>query len=105
MRWRGGSPLAESPAFVLFYRLPATAGRRGRTRRSRIPAGDAAIRHHAGRFGVDPSGVCAMGFSAGGHVCADLLARFAAPSTPRSTPPTVSAARPASPRRSIRSCR
>jgi acetyl esterase/lipase len=37
------------------------------------------VRHHAGRFGVDAKRVCAMGFSAGGHVCADLLARFAAP--------------------------
>jgi acetyl esterase/lipase len=37
------------------------------------------IRARAGGYGVDPARVCAMGFSAGGHVCADLVARFAAP--------------------------
>jgi len=67
-------------AFVLFYRLPADGWAAGPD----TPLQDSQramrlIRHHAGRFGVDPGRVCAMGFSAGGHVCADLLARHAAP--------------------------
>ncbi len=37
------------------------------------------IRHRAGTYRIDPKRVCAMGFSAGGHVCASLLTRFAAP--------------------------
>ena len=36
------------------------------------------IRHRAAGYSVDPARVCAMGFSAGGHLCADLLTRFAA---------------------------
>jgi acetyl esterase/lipase len=35
------------------------------------------IRHRARGFGIDPERVSAMGFSAGGHLCADLAARFA----------------------------
>jgi acetyl esterase/lipase len=65
-------------AFVLFYRLPhegwaagpdvalADAQRAMRLIRSRAPS-----------WGLDPARICAMGFSAGGHVCADLAARFA----------------------------
>jgi acetyl esterase/lipase len=67
-------------AFVLFYRLPGDGWAAGPD----TPLQDSQrairlVRHHAGRFGLDPKRVCAMGFSAGGHVCADLLARFAAP--------------------------
>jgi len=63
-------------AFVLFYRLPAESG-------SDSPLADAQramriIRRRAGSFAVDPKRVCAMGFSAGGHVCASLLTRFEA---------------------------
>jgi acetyl esterase/lipase len=65
--------------FVLFYRLPNEGWAAGPD----VPLQDSQramrlIRHRAGRYGVDPKRVCAMGFSAGGHVCADLLARFAA---------------------------
>lgn len=67
-------------AFVLFYRLPSEGWESGPD----TPLADAQrairlIRHRAAGFGVDPKRVCAMGFSAGGHVCASLLARFAAP--------------------------
>ena len=62
-------------AFVLFYRLPAESG-------PDAPLADAQralriIRHRAASYGVDPGRVCATGFSAGGHVCASLLTRFA----------------------------
>jgi acetyl esterase/lipase len=64
--------------FVLFYRLPGEGWAAGPD----VALSDAQramrlIRHNAGRYGVDPLRVAAMGFSAGGHVCADLLARFA----------------------------
>lgn len=66
-------------AFVLFYRLPHEGWAAGPD----TPLQDAQramriIRSRASRYGVDPKRVCAMGFSAGGHVCADLLARFGA---------------------------
>lgn len=66
-------------AFVLFYRLPGE----GWTSGADTPLADAQramrlIRHRARDFAVDPERVAAMGFSAGGHVCADLAARFAA---------------------------
>jgi acetyl esterase/lipase len=65
-------------AFVLFYRLPQEGWAAGPD----TPLQDSQramrlIRHRAAAYGVDPKRVCAMGFSAGGHVCADLLARFA----------------------------
>ncbi|HEX8572438.1 MAG TPA: alpha/beta hydrolase [Allosphingosinicella sp.] len=64
-------------AFVLFYRLPHEGWAAGPD----TPLADAQramrlIRHRAGRYRVDPKRVCAMGFSAGGHLCADLLTRF-----------------------------
>jgi acetyl esterase/lipase len=70
-------------AFVLFYRLPHEGWASGPD----TPLADAQramrlVRHRAPGFGVDPRRICAMGFSAGGHVCADLLARFAAPVYP-----------------------
>jgi acetyl esterase/lipase len=66
-------------AFVLFYRLPHEGWAAG----PNVALSDAQramrlIRHRAGAYAVDPKRVCAMGFSAGGHVCADLLTRFAA---------------------------
>lgn len=67
-------------AFVLFYRLP----HEGWSDRSNTPLADAQramrlIRHNAPGWKLDPAKVGAMGFSAGGHLCADLLARFDAP--------------------------
>jgi acetyl esterase/lipase len=66
-------------AFVLFYRLPGEGWASG----ADTPLADAQramrlIRHRARDFQIDPERVAAMGFSAGGHVCADLAARFAA---------------------------
>ena len=65
-------------AFVLFYRLPGDGWAAG----ANTPLSDAQramrlIRHRSRDFSVDPERVSAMGFSAGGHVCADLAARFA----------------------------
>lgn len=59
--------------FVLRYRLPTD----GWTDRADCALQDAQramrlIRAGAANFGVDPSRVCAMGFSAGGHVAASL---------------------------------
>lgn len=67
-------------AFVLFYRLPGE----GWTSGPDTPLIDAQramrlIRHRASEFAIDPERVAAMGFSAGGHVCASLSTRFAAP--------------------------
>lgn len=67
-------------AFVLFYRLP----HEGWASRPDAPLADAQrairlIRHRAPGLNIDTRRICAMGFSAGGHVCASLLTRFAAP--------------------------
>ena len=64
-------------AFVLFYRLPGEGWAGG----ADTPLADAQravrlIRRRAGDFALDPARVAAIGFSAGGHVCADLAARF-----------------------------
>ncbi len=64
-------------AFVLFYRLPHEGWAAGPD----TPLADAQramrlVRLRASRYGVDPKRVGAMGFSAGGHVCADLMTRF-----------------------------
>lgn len=66
--------------FVLFYRLPGEGWAAG----PNVALSDAQramrlIRHRAREFGIDPLRVAAMGFSAGGHLCADLLTRFATP--------------------------
>lgn len=63
--------------FVLFYRLPGEGWAAG----PNVALSDAQramriIRHRASEFGVDPQRVCAMGFSAGGHLCADLATRY-----------------------------
>lgn len=67
-------------AFVLFYRLPGDGWKAGPD----VALSDAQramriIRHRASTYGVDPERVAAMGFSAGGHLCCDLTARFAVP--------------------------
>ena len=64
--------------FVLFYRLPGEGWAAGPD----VALSDAQramrlIRHRASDYGVDPERVAAMGFSAGGHLCCDLTARFA----------------------------
>jgi len=66
-------------AFVLLYRLPGEGWAAG----PNVALADAQramrlIRHRAAKYSLDPARVAAMGFSAGGHVCADLLTRFAA---------------------------
>ncbi|RYD56735.1 MAG: alpha/beta hydrolase, partial [Sphingomonadales bacterium] len=65
-------------AFVLIYRLPGEGWRD----RMNAPLADAQramrlIRAHAPEWRIDPRRVAAMGFSAGGHLCADLATRFA----------------------------
>lgn len=67
-------------AFVLIYRLPAE----GWAEPTNVSLADAQramrlIRAHADQFNVDPARVSAMGFSAGGHVCARLMTRYDAP--------------------------
>lgn len=66
--------------FVLFYRLPGDGWAAGPD----VALSDAQramrlIRARARDYGVDPERVAAMGFSAGGHLCCDLTARFAKP--------------------------
>ena len=65
--------------FVLYYRLPGE----GWANRANVPLADAQramrlIRSRAAQYGFDTGKVGAMGFSAGGHVCADLATRHAA---------------------------
>jgi acetyl esterase/lipase len=61
-------------AFVFFYRLP----HQGWAAAPDAPLDDArrAMQLVRRQQDVDPRRVCAMGFSAGGHVCASLLTRF-----------------------------
>lgn len=64
-------------AFVLMYRLPGQSWEN----RSDTPLADAQramrlIRSQASRWNIDARRVAAMGFSAGGHLCADLATRF-----------------------------
>jgi acetyl esterase/lipase len=64
-------------AFVLFYRLPGEGWAAGPD----VALADAqramrVIRHGASGFGLAPDRLAAMGFSAGGHLCADLATRF-----------------------------
>ena len=65
-------------AFVLFYRLPYDGWAAGPD----VCLSDAQramrlIRHRSRQYAVEPERVAAMGFSAGGHLCADLATRFA----------------------------
>lgn len=64
-------------AFVLFYRLPGEGWASGPD----TPLIDAQrairlVRHRAAALSLDPARIATVGFSAGGHVCADLAARF-----------------------------
>lgn len=64
-------------AFVLFYRLPGEGWAAG----PNVALSDAQrairlIRHRARDYTINPERVAAMGFSAGGHLCADLATRF-----------------------------
>lgn len=82
-------------AFVLFYRLPGE----GWTSGADTPLIDAQramrlIRHRAKDFAIDPERVAAMGFSAGGHVCASLSTRFAVPVYPLVDAADTQSARP-----------
>jgi acetyl esterase/lipase len=66
--------------FVLFYRLPGE----GWVTQADVPLQDAQramrlVRARAGRYGIDPQRIGAIGFSAGGHLCADLITRWDAP--------------------------
>lgn len=63
--------------FVLFYRLPGD----GWTNAAEVPLQDAQramrlIRARAADYGIAPERVGAMGFSAGGHMCAELAVRY-----------------------------
>jgi len=61
-------------AFVLFYRLPHEGWAAGPD----VSLSDAqrAMRLIRSQRGLDPARVLSVGFSAGGHLCADLLTRF-----------------------------
>lgn len=64
-------------AFVLFYRLPA----QGWADPANTPLADAQrairlIRARAAEWRIDPTRVATIGFSAGGHLCADGCTRF-----------------------------
>ena len=65
-------------AFVLFYRLPYDGWAAGPD--VTLADGQRAmrlIRHRFSDFAIEPERVAVMGFSAGGHLCADLATRFA----------------------------
>ncbi len=66
--------------FVLNYRFPSDGWASG----ADAPLADAQramrlIRAQAQQFAIDPERIAAMGFSAGGHLCANLAAQFARP--------------------------
>ena len=79
---RGGREIAQHfsalgiTCFVLRYRLPGE----GWKNRETVPLQDAQramrlIRRDAGKYGVDPARLAAIGFSAGGHLSASLAIR------------------------------
>lgn len=83
-------------AFVLLYRLPAEGWSSGPD----TPLIDAQramrlIRARAAALGVDGARVGVMGFSAGGHLTADLAARFAHRARPEGDAVDALSARPA----------
>lgn len=91
-RWLAGR---GTTAFVLFYRLPADGWAAG----PNVALSDAqqamrAIRRRADEFRLDGHRLCTMGFSAGGHVCADLMTRFDAEINPRTSRDDRLSARP-----------
>lgn len=66
-------------AYVLFYRLPGDGWAAGPdTALSDAQRAMRLIRGRAARDGLNPEQVAAIGFSAGGHLCADLATRHAA---------------------------
>lgn len=70
----------RTTVFVLTYRLPAE----GWSNRSQVPLQDAQramrlIRARAGDFRIDPARLGIIGFSAGGHLAADLAVSFDQP--------------------------
>ncbi|HEY6048646.1 MAG TPA: alpha/beta hydrolase, partial [Sphingomicrobium sp.] len=70
----------RTTVFVLTYRLPGE----GWTQRSLAPLQDAQramrlIRSRAGELGIDPARLGVLGFSAGGHLAADLAVSFDEP--------------------------
>jgi len=70
----------RTTVFVLTYRLPAE----GWSNRSLVPLQDAQramrlIRSRAADFGIDPARLGVIGFSAGGHLAADLAVSFDQP--------------------------
>lgn len=82
-------------AFVLFYRLPGE----GWANRENVPLADAQrairlIRAHAADYGISAERVGVMGFSAGGHLTADLAARFAVKTYERVDSADAQSARP-----------
>jgi len=80
-------------AFVLFYRLPAE----GWADAANVPLTDGQravrlIRARAATYRFDPDKLIVMGFSAGGHLCADMGTRFDTPCyTPVDAADTLSA--------------
>ncbi|HMB58855.1 MAG TPA: alpha/beta hydrolase [Xanthomonadales bacterium] len=63
--------------FVLIYRLPGDSWVAGPdVALSDAQRGIRLIRSRADDYGIDPVRVAALGFSAGGHVCAHLATRF-----------------------------
>ena len=76
-----GNWLAERgyTVFVLYYRLPGDGWAAGPD----VSLSDAQralrlVRHRCLEFGIEPQRIATLGFSAGGHLCADLATRFQA---------------------------
>jgi acetyl esterase/lipase len=66
--------------FILLYRLPGE----GWANRADVPLQDGQrairlMRRKAASFGISSERIAAIGFSAGGHLCADLATRYATP--------------------------
>ena len=79
-------------AFVVKYRLPDTATM---LRPSAAPLMDAQqaimhVRNNAERYNIDPSKICVMGFSAGGHLAANASTLYRYHATPSAVRPDFS---------------